>query len=293
MTASSAMTPEVRAAVTSAVEALPADATAEAALAAVPQIAILAAHPEAAAAYPNVRRGLEMAEFGRLHPTTPDERPRTVSRGYLWLSVTALVLALVAPALIMTGRNGRAFEPEVGALPSGILMALSLVLFIWLEPRRTSSPLYRGGDFGAPLFVVTAVLWAIGAFIVLGSAPRYDVSPEAAVGLVLQILSALGSVVLAVFAFRHDRERPTWAGGRKPRLGVPPEIAGLPEFRAAVEDGVVTWRRHVFSVSTQSERAALVAAEEAAVAVLRDRGTLTASQFDQALQRVRSRADWT
>ncbi|KRC60819.1 hypothetical protein ASE14_07560 [Agromyces sp. Root81] len=288
----SRLTADAKAAVAAAVAELPETLSAGEAIAAVPQLAVLNAHPEAAAAYPNARLGIEMAEYGRLRPGTADEAPTKVSRAYTWVSVIAFVLALAAPALIMTGRNGRAFDPLVGALPSGILMAVALALFIWLEPRRTSNPLYRGGNFGAPMFVFVAAIWAVGVFIVLGAIQDVVAYPEAIVGLVLQFVSTVGSVILAVAAFRHDRERPMWAAGRKPRIGVPADVAATPEFQAAVDQGLLQWRRQVYQASTRDERAALLAAELEAIALLHDRGSLTAEEFDSALERVRSRADW-
>ena len=132
----------------------------------------------------------------------------------------------------------------------------------------------------------------MGVFIVLGAIDVVVAYPEAVVGLVLQIVSTIGSVVLAVAAFRRDRGRPMWTGGRKPRIGVPAAVAATPEFQAAVEQGIRQWRRQVFQASTGDERAALLAAELEAITLLHDRGSLTDEEFDSAQVRVRSRAEW-
>ncbi|MET4158747.1 hypothetical protein [Agromyces sp. PvR057] len=277
-----------------AVRRVPATLSAEEALAGVPVMALLASHADAAKAYPTIVSTVERAELDRVKPLR-DVAPKRTSRAYRWWSVIALVVALIAPALIMTGRTGSAaLDPVSGALPSGLAMAVALGLFVWLEPKRTSNPLYRAGNFGAPMFVLITVIWAIGVSIVLREGEELQFHPEAILGLVLQIVATIGCLVLAVFAFRHDRERPQWADGRKVResSALPAELAESPEYRAKLERRVTEWRRHVYGVSTADERAALLAAELEAVRLLADRGTLTPAQFDEAQQRVRSRSDW-
>lgn len=124
------------------------------------------------------------------------------------LTIVAALLALLAPALIMIGRGGHAaFDPVSGALPSGLCMAISLGLLIWLAPRRTSSRLYRGGKLGASSFVFFTVLWLIGVFIVSSELDDVLWSAAATVGFALQIASVLGCGILAGFAFRRDRDR--------------------------------------------------------------------------------------
>ncbi|KQM84311.1 hypothetical protein [Agromyces sp. Leaf222] len=277
-----------------AIRRVPSTLSAEEALAGVPLMALLASHADAAKGYPTIVSTVERAELDLVQPLR-DVAPKKTSKAYRWWSVIALVLSLIAPALIMTGRTGSsALDPVSGALPSGLAMAVALGLFVWLEPKRTSNPLYRSGNFGAPMFVLITVIWAIGVSIVLRSGEELQFHPEAVFGLVLQIVATIGCLVLAVFAFRHDRERPEWAGGRKVRgsSALPPEVAESPEYRAKLEQRLTEWRRHVYRLSTADERAALLDAELEAVRLLADRGTLTAAQFDEAQQRVRSREDW-
>jgi hypothetical protein len=286
---------EEQTAVEAAVRALPSEFSAADAIAAVPQLALLATHADAAKAFPIVVSTAERAELDRLRPLR-ETAPKKVSGLGIWLSVIAVVLAISGPALIMAGRTGSAaFDPVSGALPSGLCMIVATALLIWLEPRRTSNPLYHGGNFGAAMFVVFPILWAIGVFIVFGEIDEVLWSPAATVGLVLQILSIIGCLVLAVVAFRHDRERPQWSGGRKVRdsSGVPAEVAAMPEFRSGMEHRLDEWRRHVWRTSTAPERASVVAAELEVVRLLAERGALTPSEQSQAVHRIRVLAAWT
>ncbi|ANJ27892.1 hypothetical protein [Agromyces aureus] len=295
MTGREAPTDVVRARLVEAVRALPSDLSAAEVLDRVPVMALVASHEDAAKAYGGVVSTLERAELDRVRPMQ-GAAPKHTSRSYRWLSVIALVLAMSAPALILTGRTGNAaLDPISGALPAGLLMAASFGLFVWLEPRRTSNPLFHAGNFSAVMFVFFPVVWALGVFVVAGESEELPYAPLAVFGLVLQILSIVGCLVLAVFAFRHDRERPRWAAGRKVRTSsaLPSEIAESPEYRAKLDHRLTEWRRHVHGVSTAGERAALLAAELDAVHLLAERGTITAEQRVDAEQRVRARTDWS
>ncbi|SFR85000.1 hypothetical protein SAMN05428970_3096 [Agromyces sp. CF514] len=294
MTDRGAPTDATHARLVEAVRGLPADVSADEALDRIPVMALVASHEDAAKAYAGVVSTLERAELDRVRPM-PDAAPKKTSRAYRWWSVIAMILALIAPALLMTSRTGdAAFDPVVGALPSGVLMAVSLGLFAFLEPKRTSNPLFHRGDFGAAMFVFFPVLWAIAAFVVAGAGEELAYEPLAVIGLVLQIVSIVGCLVLAVFAFRHDRERPQWAEGRKVReaTALPADIAASPEYRAKLDRRLTEWRRHVYRVSTADERAALLAAELEAVRLLAERGTLDPAARAQAEQVVRSRSAW-
>ncbi|WP_022893892.1 hypothetical protein [Agromyces subbeticus] len=289
-----ALTPAARDAVAVAVGQLPHDLSADAALRAVPQLAVLATHGGAASAFPTVLSTAERAELDRIQPMT-DSAPKKVSAGYMWWSVVAAVIALIASALVMIGRTGNAvLDPVSGALPSGLCMAAALGLFIWLEPRRTSNPLYHGGNFGGKTFIFIAVLWAVAVWMVFGGIDDVLFSPAAMIGLVVQIVSVVGCAVLAVFALRHDRERPRWSGGRRVRSGdsVPVEVAESAEFRDGVQARLEEWRRYIYRTSTGDERAAMRSAELEAVRLLTERGTLSEAQRHDAEQRVHAGADW-
>ncbi|UOQ91048.1 hypothetical protein MUN74_09215 [Agromyces endophyticus] len=289
------LTPGQRAAVAAAIGALPQPVDAPTALDAVPQIALLATHADAAAAYPTVVRTAERAELDLLAPAADAEPAPTVSRAHVWLSVIAAVVGIAAPALIMIGRTGNAaLDPVSGALPSGLGMAAATVLFWVLEPKRTQNPLYHGGNFGARMYVFFPIVWAIAIVMVLGEFGDVSATPAASVGLLLQVAATIGCIVLAVVAFRHDRERPDWAGGRRVQQtdAVPAEIAASSEFVAGMRRRLDEWRRYVFRTSTPQELAALLAAELEALDLLRGGGVLDAAQFDLAERRVRSRSDW-
>ncbi|MFF2369851.1 hypothetical protein [Agromyces sp. NPDC058110] len=277
-----------------AVRALPSELSASEALDRVPVIALIATHEDAARAYGGVVSTLERDELDRVRPL-PDAAPKQTSRPYRWWSVIAVVLAVSGPALVLSGRTGNAaLDPISGALPAGLLMAAALGLFVWLEPKRTSSPLFHAGNFGAGMFVFFPVVWALAVFVVAGEGDQLAYEPLALFGLVIQIVSIIGCLVLAVFAFRHDRERPRWAGGRRVResTALPPEIAESPQYRAKLDRRLTEWRRHVYGVSTADERAALLAAELEAVRLLAERGTLDAAERAEAERLVRSRSAW-
>jgi hypothetical protein len=232
----------------------------------VPELALLAAVPEAAKAFPTVRDTAVRAELAA-RGIRSERRVRaveTTGRAYTVWSVIALVIALVAPALIMTGRTGSsALEPGSGALPSGIGMVVSLALFLILEPKRTTGTLYRGGNIAAGTFILFAVLWlAAGAISFVGGALK-TAGGEGALGLALQLASAVGAGVLAVIAIRHDRARPQVTGGRSVPTApeVPAELAADPRFRGGLERRLADWRRHTETVLSSAERARVRAAE--------------------------------
>lgn len=287
------LTAAARTALAEAVAALPDGTDADEAVRAVPRIAVLATNADAAHAFPTVRTIAERAELERVFPLR-EVAPKQSGAAYMWWSVIAFVVGLGAPALIMTGRSGgAALDPFTGALPSGIGMAIALGMFILLEPGRTSSPLYRGGNFAGGIFIFYAGIWAIAAFIVGRAFDEVVREPAAIIGLVLQVASVIGCLVLAAIAIRHDREQPQGGGGRKVRTGeVPAEVAGAPEFQAGVERRLEEWRAYVFRTSSAEERAALLAAELEAVRLLAERGILTGQQERDALKRVRDGAAW-
>lgn len=282
-----------REALAEAVAALPDGIDADAAMRAVPRIAVLATNADAAHAFPTVRTTAERAELERLFPLREVE-PKQTGVAYMWWSVIAFVVGLAAPALIMTARSGgAALDPFTGALPSGVGMAIALGMFILLEPGRTSSPLYRGGNFAGGVFIFYAGIWAIAAFIVARALDEVIQEPAAIIGLVLQVVSVIGCLVLSAIAIRHDRERPQGIGGRNVRTGdVPAEVAGSPEFQSGVERRLEEWRAYVFRTSSVEERAALMAAELEAVRLLAERGVLTGRQERDAIERVRDRSAW-
>jgi hypothetical protein len=288
-----ALTPAMRADIVRLVEAQPAVLEADRLPRVVPEVAVLATNAEAAAAYRTVVDAAERAELERVQPLG-DTAPQRVGAGYGWWSVIAATLGLVAPVLVIAGWVSSSVpEPVSLALASGIAMMVALGLFVWLEPHRTSSPLYRGGNFAGGLFIFYAVLWACAAMILFGRIDDVLAEPAAVIGLVLQILAVLGCALLAPVAIRHDRDRPQWAGGERVRPSlVPAAIAADPAFRAGVDGRIAAWRRQAYPMFTESERAALQAAEFEVVRLLTERGTLTADQSSDAERRVRDRAAW-
>lgn len=231
----------------------------------IPELALVATVPDAAKAFPIVRDTAVRSELaargvGAAEETgSEDRRP---DRGRTGWTVAALVLGLVAPALILTGRSGgAAFDVEAGTLPSGVGMLVALAMFAILEPGRTRGLLYRGGSVGGGTYVFYAVLWlAVAVFAIAGGAMS---APAAAFGVVLQLSAAAGAGVLAVVAMRHDRTRPQVLGGRVAPGApvVPAGLAASPEFRAGVERRLAEWRRHTETVLTVEERARVRAAE--------------------------------
>ena len=240
----------------------------------VPELALVTTIPDAAATFPTVRETAiraELAARGIRPEATAPPAPRPGRAHTAW-SIIALLLALVAPALIMTGRTGSAaLDPASGALPSGIGMILALVILAVLEPGRTRGTLYRGGSVGGGTFVFFAVLWLAAAAIVVAGGVAGE--PAAVVGLVLQLVAAAGAIVLAVVAIRHDRARPQVLGGRAAptALDVPRELADSPGFRSGVERRLADWRRHTDTVLTVEERARVRAAEAEVARLVADR----------------------
>lgn len=254
-----------------AVANLPADEADEAARA--PELALLAAVPEAAKAFPTVRDTAVRAELAArgIRSESRSPAPEAAGRAHTVWSVIALVTALVAPALIMTGRTGgSALEPGSGALPSGIGMVVALVLFLILEPKRTTGTLYRGGSIAGGTFVLFALLWLAAAVLSFVGGALETAGGEGPVGLVLQVGSAVGAGVLAVVAIRHDRTRPQVTGGRRVPTDpeVPVELAADPDFRAGLERRLADWRRHTETVLSTEERARVRAAEVEVVRML-------------------------
>ncbi|MEJ3404456.1 hypothetical protein WDJ51_06905 [Rathayibacter sp. YIM 133350] len=281
------LSPAVREAIARGVQAMPERLTAHEAARAVRQLAIISTNPEAAASLPVVLRTAREAE-GERGPVESDAAKPSVSRAYSWWSVIAFTLALIAPALVLAGLvSSSAPDPVAMALASGVAMAIALGLFVWLEPLRTSSPFYRGGNFAGGLFVFYAVLWAIAALVVLGRFDELQGNGGAVAGLVLQVLAAIGCGVLSVFAIRHDRRRPRWT-----RVGEsvhPTTDAGTDASDAdlGVQGRLDDWRRHVWNVSSAAERAAVRAAESEALRLQLERGQLTGEQVratEQLLQ---------
>jgi hypothetical protein len=233
----------------------------------VAELALVTTIPDAAVTFPTVRETAiraELAARGIRPATTATTAPRPGRAHAAW-SIIALLLALVAPALIMTGRTGgAALDPASGTLPSGIGMILALVILAVLEPGRTRGTLYRGGSVGGGTFAFFAVLWlAAAAIVVAGGVGGVGGEPAAVVGLVLQLVAVAGAIVLAVVAIRHDRARPQVLGGRAApsALDVPRELADSPGFRSGVERRLADWRRHTDTVLTVEERARVRAAE--------------------------------
>lgn len=231
----------------------------------VPELALVATVPDAAKAFPIVRDTAVRSELAARGVGATEEagsEDRRPDKGRTGWTVAALVLGLVAPALILTGRSGgAAFDVEVGTLPSGVGMLVALAMFAILEPGRTRGLLYRGGSVGGGTYVFYAVLWlAVATFAIAGGAMS---APAAAIGVVLQLVAAAGAGVLAVVAMRHDRARPQVLGGRAaPGAPVVPDgLAASPEFRAGVERRLAEWRRHTETVLTVEERARVRAAE--------------------------------
>jgi hypothetical protein len=294
MTNAAALTPAMRADIVRLVESQPAVLEADRLTRVVAEVAVLATSAEAAGAYRIALDAAEREEIERIEPIG-DTAPQRVGAGYGWWSVIAATLGLVAPVLVIAGWvSSSAPEPVSLALASGIAMLVALGLFAWLEPRRTSSPLYRGGNFAGGLFIFYAVLWACAPLILFGRMEDVLSEPGAVLGLVLQVLAVLGCVVLAPVAIRHDRDRPQWAGGERVRPSlVPDRIAADPEFRARVDARLAVWRRQAYPVFTPQERAALQAAEFEVVRLLTERGTLTADRSSDAERCVRDRGAWS
>ena len=173
----------------------------------VPELALVTTIPDAATTFPTVRETAIRAELAArgIRPEATAPRAPRPGRAHTAWSIVALLLALVAPALIMTGRTGSAaLDPASGALPSGIGMILALAILAVLEPGRTRGTLYRGGSVGGGTFVFFAVLWlAAAAIVVVGGVAG---EPAAVVGLVLQLVAVAGAVVLA------DRRHPARSG---------------------------------------------------------------------------------
>ena len=288
-----ALTPAIRADIARLVKAQPAELQADRLARVVPEVAVLAIDPEAATGYRNALYAAERAEFERVEPLG-DTAPQRVGAGYGWWSVLATTLAMVAPALIISGWvSSSGPDPVSLALAAGIAMTVALGLFVWQEPRRTWSPLYRGGNFAGGQFVLFAVLWACSAMILFGRVDDVLAEPPAVFGLVLQILAVIGCAVLTPVAMRHDRDRPQWAGGERIRLSpVPASVAADPEFDAGVDARLAAWRRQVYPMFTEQEREALHAAELEVVRLLTERGTLTADQSSAGERRVRDRGAW-
>ena len=160
----------------------------------VPELALVTTIPDAATTFPTVRETAIRAELAArgIRPEATAPRAPRPGRAHTAWSIVALLLALVAPALIMTGRTGgAALDPASGALPSGIGMILALVILAVLEPGRTRGTLYRGGSVGGGTFVFLAVLWlAAAAIVVVGGVAG---EPAAVVGLVLQLVAVAGA----------------------------------------------------------------------------------------------------
>jgi hypothetical protein len=244
----------------------------------VPELALLATVPDAATAFPIVRDTAVRAELAARGIPAESREPDTrhAGRAHTVWSIIALVLGLVAPALIMTGRSGgAALDPGTGALPSGIGMIVALGLFVLLEPGRTSGTLYAGGSLAGGTFIFFALLWVGATAITVAGGATDEVA--GIVGVVLQLASAVGVGVLAVFAIRHDRARPQVTGGRTVPIapGVPPELAASPEFRAGVDRRLADWRRHTETVLTAEERKRARAAEAEVRRLLAERGART------------------
>lgn len=250
------------AALRDAVDALPPEQLGEPAR--VAELALVTTVPDAAKSFPIVRDTAVRSELAaRGAGARPDPVEHDGERGgHTGWTVAALVLGLVAPALILTGRTGgAAFEVEVGTLPSGIGMIAALVVFALLEPSRTRSRLYRGGSVGGGTFVFYALLWlAVAVFAIAGGGTS---TVAGRIGVVLQLAAATGAGVLAVVALRHDRRRPQVLGGRAApeQPVVPEELAASSEFRAGVERRLADWRRHTERVLTVDERTRVRAAE--------------------------------
>jgi hypothetical protein len=247
-----------------AVASLPAGEVDEAAR--VPELALLAAVPEAAKAFPTVRDSAVRAELAArgIRSEPRGRAPEATGRAHTAWSVIALVIALVAPALIMSGRTGSsALDAASGALPSGIGMVVALAILLILEPKRTAGTLYRGGSIPGGTFILFAVLWLAAAAISFVGGALETAGGEGAVGLALQLASAVGAGALAVVATRHDRARPQVTGGRSVPTGpeVPAELAADPRFRAGLERRLADWRRHTETVLSTTERARVRAAE--------------------------------
>ena len=239
----------------------------------VPELALVTAIPDAAATFPTVRETAiraELAARGIRPEATEPPAPRPGRAHTAW-SIIALLLALVAPALIMTGRTGGAALDPAWGRSVGIGMILALVILAVLEPGRTRGGFYRGGSVGGGTFVFFAVLWLAAAAIVVAAGVAGE--PAAVVGLVLQLVAAAGAIVLAVVAIRHDRARPQVLGGRAAptALDVPRELADSPGFRSGVERRLADWRRHTDTVLTVEERARVRAAEPEVARLVADR----------------------
>ncbi|WP_448810964.1 hypothetical protein [Agromyces bauzanensis] len=264
--------PATLAALREAVAALPDDELRDPAR--VPELALLTTVPDAAKAFPVVRDTALRSELAARGIRATDTRSegRPAHRGRTGWTIAALILALAAPALILTGRGGgAAFDVETGALPSGIGMVVALLMFAWLEPSRTRGLLYRGGSVGGSTFVFYAVLWlAVAVFAIAGGAVS---APAGAIGVALQLIASVGAGVLAVVALRRDRARPQVLGGRAApsALEVPAELAASPEFRAGVERRLGDWRQHTETVLTAEERGRVRAAELEVVRLVAER----------------------
>ena len=240
----------------------------------VPELALITSIPDAAATFPTVRETAIRAELAArgIRPEATEAPAPRPGRAHTAWSIIALLLALVAPALIMTGRTGgAALDPASGALPSGIGLILALGILAVLEPGRTRGTLYRGGSVGGGTFVFFAVLWLAAAAIVVAGSVAGE--PAAVVGLVVQLVAVAGAIVLAVVALRHDRARPQVLGGRAAptALDVPRELVDSPEFRSGVERRLADWRRHTETVLTVEERARVRAAEAEVARLVADR----------------------
>lgn len=283
MSGEAPLTNDMQASVAAGVAALPERLDASTAARAVRQLAILTTNAEAAESYPGALAAARRAAGAPAVIVAAAPR-RTVSTGYSWWSVIAFALGLIAPALVLAGFvSSSGPDPASMALASGVFMAIALGMFVWLEPLRTSSPLYRGGNFAGGLFIFNAVLWALAALVLLGRFDDLVGDPVAVIGLVVQVLASIGCAVLAVFAIRHDRERPRWAGRNAAESSAVRPAARTaasldsPEVQRLLDE----WRLHVWRVSSAAERAALTAAETRAVRLLVQRGSLTVAQADE------------
>lgn len=265
------------AALREAVAALPDDELGEPAR--VPELALLTTVPDAATAFPVVRDTAVRSELAArgIRTTGDPAGARPVERGRTGWTIVALILGLGAPALILTGRGGgTVFDVEVGTLPSGIGMVLALLMFVRLEPSRTSGVLYRGGSVGAGMFLFFALLWL--AVAVSAIARGATSAPAGTIGVVLQLVAAVGAGALAGVAVWHDRARPQVLGGRPAPSApeVPADLAASPEFRAGVEHRLADWRRHTETVLTAEERGRVRAAELEVARLVAERSEKTA-----------------
>lgn len=165
-----------------------------------------AARAAVLAVVPRLRAGLESAT--RRRAELPPREP-TVSRTHDVMTVTAILLGILSPAMVLPSRNGDgAFDVGDGAIWAGGFAAASLIWLVIVDSDRVNSK-YLGARSGNArrLYVFFAILWAfvfVSMIVQWDETNRYE-QEVPIFALVLLAVSSLGALVLAWRSRRADR----------------------------------------------------------------------------------------